>query len=109
MVSPGVKILWKEPSNYPVETIALFVTTRRRFPRILTGFCISLMGSLNRELLTVKEFCAEWKIARSTFYQWLATGTAPQVIKLPNGALRIDRRAVEAWESVHLLTRTGAA
>jgi predicted DNA-binding transcriptional regulator AlpA len=67
------------------------------------------MGSLSRELLTVKEFCAEWKVARSTFYHWLATGTAPEVIKLPNGALRIDRRAVEIWESSHRLTRVAGA
>lgn len=51
----------------------------------------------NRELLTVKEFCAEVKIARSTFYEWLATGRAPRVRKLPNGQLRIDRRDIDTW------------
>jgi predicted DNA-binding transcriptional regulator AlpA len=52
-----------------------------------------------RELLTVPEFCNEWKIARSTFYAWLAKGEAPRVFKLPNGQLRIDRRDIEKWEA----------
>jgi predicted DNA-binding transcriptional regulator AlpA len=56
-----------------------------------------------RELLTVPEFCKEWRVARSTFYAWLAKGTAPRVVKLPNGQLRIDRREVETWASAHEL------
>lgn len=52
---------------------------------------------MKRELLKVAEFCAEWKIARSTFYEWLAKGEAPRAFRLPNGQLRIDRRDVEAW------------
>ena len=56
---------------------------------------------MKRELLKVAEFCAEWKIARSTFYEWLAKGVAPRVIKLPNGQLRIDRRDIETWASSH--------
>jgi excisionase family DNA binding protein len=50
-----------------------------------------------RELLTVSEFCKEFKVARSTFYEWIAKGTAPVCKKLPNGQLRIDRADVEAW------------
>ncbi|WP_158845015.1 helix-turn-helix transcriptional regulator [Saccharothrix deserti] len=50
-----------------------------------------------RELLTVAEFCAEFKVARSTFYDWLAKGTAPRVRKLPNGQLRLDRRDIDMW------------
>lgn len=56
-----------------------------------------------RELLTVPEFCQEWKVARSTFYAWLAKGDAPRVFKLPNGQLRMDRRDVEKWERSHEL------
>ncbi|GAB3910993.1 hypothetical protein GCM10029964_115870 [Kibdelosporangium lantanae] len=63
--------------------------------------------STSRQRLTVAEFCEEWQVARSTFYVWLAKGTAPAVIKLPNGQLRISRRAIEAWETSH--TVNGAA
>jgi predicted DNA-binding transcriptional regulator AlpA len=59
--------------------------------------------STRRELLKVAEFCAEWKVARSTFYEWLAKGLAPRVFKLPNGQLRIDRRDIEAWAETHEL------
>lgn len=54
--------------------------------------------STKRELLKVAEFCAEWQVARSTFYEWLSKGEAPRVFKLPNGQLRIDRRDIEKWE-----------
>jgi predicted DNA-binding transcriptional regulator AlpA len=57
--------------------------------------------STRRELLKVEQFCAEWQIARSTFYAWLAKGDAPRVFKLPNGQLRIDRRDVEKWAMSH--------
>lgn len=53
--------------------------------------------SAKRELLRVSEFCTEWKVARSTFYEWLTKGLAPRVFKLPNGQLRIDRRDIEIW------------
>lgn len=52
-----------------------------------------------RELLTVKQFCDEFKVARSTFYDWLTKGMAPKCRKLPNGQLRIDRRDIETWYS----------
>jgi excisionase family DNA binding protein len=53
--------------------------------------------STRRERLTVAEFCAEMKIARSTFYDWLAKGKAPRCKKLPNGQLRIDRNDIDQW------------
>jgi predicted site-specific integrase-resolvase len=59
--------------------------------------------SVNRERLTVAEFCKEWKVARSTFYVWLAKGLAPPVVKLPNGQLRMNRRDVDAWEVANRL------
>jgi len=37
--------------------------------------------SAKDEWLTVAEFCKEWKVARSTFYVWLAKGEAPTVLK----------------------------
>ena len=46
---------------------------------------------------TVAQFCAEWDISRSTFYDWRAKGRAPRCIKLPNGDLRITPAAYDAW------------
>jgi predicted DNA-binding transcriptional regulator AlpA len=60
------------------------------------------------ERLTVAEFCKEWKVARSTFYVWLAKGEAPTVIKLPNGQLRIKRCDVEKWEASHTVDGVAA-
>lgn len=48
--------------------------------------------------LTLDEFCTEYGIARSTFYDWRAKGRAPRCIKLPNGELRIRRSDLEQWE-----------
>jgi len=31
---------------------------------------------------TIAEFCQRWHIARSTFYEWLAAGHAPRVLKV---------------------------
>lgn len=47
--------------------------------------------------LTVREFCTELGISRSTFYEWRAKGRAPRCIKLPNGEIRIRRADVERW------------
>jgi excisionase family DNA binding protein len=49
------------------------------------------------ELLTIEEVIAELRVPRSTFYQWRQTGTAPRVMKLPSGAVRIRRTALEEW------------
>jgi hypothetical protein len=50
------------------------------------------------EKLTVAEFCEEFKIAESTFYDWRAKRRAPVCIKLPNGGLRIRRSDANSWE-----------
>lgn len=50
-----------------------------------------------RELLTVAEFCKEFKVSRSTLYEWLAKGLAPRHAKLPNGQLRFNRSDIETW------------
>lgn len=49
------------------------------------------------EKLTVKEFCEEFKISESTFYDWRTKRRAPVCIKLPNGALRIRRSDANHW------------
>ena len=48
------------------------------------------------ELLTVEEVIAELRVPRSTFYRWRQQGTAPAVVKLPSGAVRIRRTALDA-------------
>ena len=53
--------------------------------------------SINRRHLTVNEFCDEFGIARSTFYDWRAKGRAPKCLKLPNGELRIRRTEADRW------------
>lgn len=50
------------------------------------------------EKLTVSEFCKEFKISESTFYDWRAKNRAPVCIKLPNGGLRIRRSDAARWE-----------
>ncbi len=47
--------------------------------------------------LSVKQFCAELGISRSTFYEWRAKQSAPRCIKLPNGEIRIRRAEYERW------------
>jgi len=49
------------------------------------------------ELLTIEEVIAELRVPRSTFYRWRQAGTAPRVLKLPSGAVRIRRTALEEW------------
>jgi predicted DNA-binding transcriptional regulator AlpA len=55
------------------------------------------MTTGKRRNWTVAQFCAEWGISRSTFYDWRAKGRAPHCIKLPNGDLRIKHADYEAW------------
>ena len=50
-----------------------------------------------RQYVKIEEFCAEFEIARSTFYDWRAKGRAPRCIKLPNGEIRIRRTDIERW------------
>lgn len=49
------------------------------------------------ELLTIEEVIAELRVPRSTFYRWREKGIAPRVVKLPSGAVRIRRAALEEW------------
>ena len=49
------------------------------------------------ELLTIEEVIAELRVPRSTFYRWREKGVAPRVMKLPSGAVRIRRTALNEW------------
>jgi predicted DNA-binding transcriptional regulator AlpA len=49
------------------------------------------------ELLTIEEVIGELRVPRSTFYRWREKGTAPRVMKLPSGAVRIRRTAQNEW------------
>ena len=49
------------------------------------------------ELLTLEEVLTELRVPRSAFYGWRQNGTAPPVVKLPSGAVRIRRTALAAW------------
>jgi len=49
------------------------------------------------ELLTIDEVIAELRVPRSTFYRWRQHGIAPPAVKLPSGAVRIRRAALDQW------------
>lgn len=53
----------------------------------------------NDPKVTLAEFCTEYVISRSTFYDWRAKGRAPKCLKLPNGELRIRRSEIDRWEA----------
>ena len=55
------------------------------------------MASHPDELLTIEEVIAELRVPRSTFYRWREKGIGPRVMKLPSGAVRIRRTALEEW------------
>jgi predicted DNA-binding transcriptional regulator AlpA len=74
------------PLSAPAAADAHAVSHRERTPTVPV-----------EEKLTVKEFCEEFKISESTFYDWRAKRRAPVCIKLPNGALRIRRSDANHW------------
>jgi predicted DNA-binding transcriptional regulator AlpA len=47
------------------------------------------------QLLTIDEVIAELRVPRSTFYRWQEKGIAPPVMRLPSGAVRIRRTALD--------------
>lgn len=49
------------------------------------------------ELLTIEEVIAELRVPRSTFCRWRQQGTGPRSVKLPSGAVRIRRAALNDW------------
>lgn len=56
-----------------------------------------MSGRPEDELITVEEFCRQYRITRSTFYQWNAKGRAPRSKKLPNGHRVIQRQDLTTW------------
>lgn len=48
-------------------------------------------------LLTVPEVCERLGISRSTWDKWRAKGTGPDVIRLPNGSLRVTEAELSSW------------
>ena len=47
--------------------------------------------------VTLEQFCHEFDVAPSTFYDWRAKGKAPKYIKLPNGRIVIRWAEIERW------------
>jgi excisionase family DNA binding protein len=48
-------------------------------------------------LLRLEQVADLLGVKRSTLYAWLHRGQGPPVVKLPSGACRFRRQAVEAW------------
>ena len=49
------------------------------------------------EWLTLQEVCEELKVKRSTIDKWRRLGIAPQCLRLPSGAIRINREELNEW------------
>ncbi len=49
------------------------------------------------ELLTIADVIAELRVPRSAFCRWRQNGAGPRVMKLPSGAVRIRRTALQEW------------
>jgi excisionase family DNA binding protein len=49
------------------------------------------------ELLTLDEVAAELNVSREALYRWRRRGTGPPSIRLPGGAVRIRRSALQGW------------
>jgi excisionase family DNA binding protein len=52
-------------------------------------------------LLRLKEAADLLGLKPSTLYSWLHRGQGPPVVRLPSGALRFRRQALEAWTNTH--------
>ena len=49
------------------------------------------------QLLSVAEVCDFLGVSKDTWAKWRAKGTAPAVIRLPNGSLRISVKELDEW------------
>jgi excisionase family DNA binding protein len=49
------------------------------------------------DLLTIDEVIAILRVSRAAFYRWRRRGTGPPSVRLPGGAVRIRRAALEKW------------
>jgi excisionase family DNA binding protein len=49
------------------------------------------------ELLTIDEVIATLRVSRAAFYRWRRRGTGPATVRLPGGAVRVQRNALQQW------------
>ena len=49
------------------------------------------------DLLTIEEVIATLRVSRAAFYRWRRQGTGPPAVRLPGGAVRIQRSALQQW------------
>jgi excisionase family DNA binding protein len=49
------------------------------------------------DLLTIEEVIATLRVSRAAFYRWRRQGTGPPAARLPGGAVRIQRSALQQW------------
>ena len=49
------------------------------------------------DLLTIDEVIATLRVSRAAFYRWRRRGTGPPSVRLPGGAVRIRRDALDGW------------
>jgi excisionase family DNA binding protein len=49
------------------------------------------------DLLTIDEVIATLRVSRAAFYRWRRRGTGPPSVRLPGGAVRIRRAALDRW------------
>ncbi|HUZ26561.1 MAG TPA: helix-turn-helix domain-containing protein [Streptosporangiaceae bacterium] len=54
------------------------------------------------DLLTIDEVIATLRVSRAAFYRWRRRGTGPASVRLPGGAVRVQRSALQQWlRSLH--------
>jgi excisionase family DNA binding protein len=49
------------------------------------------------DLLTIDEVIVILRVSRAAFYRWRRRGTGPASVRLPGGAVRIRRAALQEW------------
>jgi excisionase family DNA binding protein len=49
------------------------------------------------DLLTIDEVIVILRVSRTAFYRWRRRGTGPASVRLPGGAVRIRRAALQEW------------
>jgi excisionase family DNA binding protein len=49
------------------------------------------------DLLTIDEVIATLRVSRAAFYRWRRRGTGPASARLPGGAVRVRRSALQQW------------
>ena len=49
------------------------------------------------DLLTIDEVITTLRVSRAAFYRWRRRGTGPATVRLPGGAVRVQRSALQQW------------